>query len=420
MKLCKECGEEIAAKFTSCPKDGTPLNSLARAMTSQHLSADFAEPVKAFSAPGKPELQLTIIDTNNLLQRLVEEIGFVGREVKASWPKVRHDPIGYGKSILQDGWKILAHSVHTPTVLAGAVSAALLAISALIIGLRLASNPIKPAGPDSATEIVMLDVAGPLNPSFDKGIGVGGKGRVGFRIGTGEGSKPEPKRSRGGGGGGFGHLLDVQSGRIPEYSDIPAPIAKPPTPKNRTLPVAGIDLDPLLWERQPLPNFGDPRALVTASSNGPGTGGGIGNNNGTGIGEGSGPGFGPGTNGNIGGGQNERGGGEQGGSRGNSSMDGSNRVMRINEVTQRVRVLSKPEPQYTEDARRNQIVGTVVLRVIFTRSGEVTNIRVVQPLQFGLTERAIAAARQIRFLPAIKDQHSVSVYMQLEYNFNLY
>jgi protein TonB len=83
-------------------------------------------------------------------------------------------------------------------------------------------------------------------------------------------------------------------------------------------------------------------------------------------------------------------------------------------------VLSKPEPQYTEEARRNQITGTVILRVVFSRLGEVTNIRAVQSLPFGLTERAIAAARQIRFSPAIKNDHPVSVYMQLEYNFNLY
>jgi len=37
-----------------------------------------------------------------------------------------------------------------------------------------------------------------------------------------------------------------------------------------------------------------------------------------------------------------------------------------------------------------------------------------------LTERAIAAAKQIRFLPATRDGHAVGTYMQLQYNFNLY
>jgi TonB family protein len=66
------------------------------------------------------------------------------------------------------------------------------------------------------------------------------------------------------------------------------------------------------------------------------------------------------------------------------------------------------------------VVGHVVLRVVFSRSGEVTNIRAVQTLPFGLTERAIAAARQIRFRPATLDGRAVNVWMQLEYNFNLY
>jgi protein TonB len=89
-------------------------------------------------------------------------------------------------------------------------------------------------------------------------------------------------------------------------------------------------------------------------------------------------------------------------------------------VEQRVRVLSKPEPNYTDDARKNQITGTVVLRVIFSSLGHVEQIRTVQQLPFGLTERAIAAARQIKFLPATRGGRPVSVYMQLEYNFNLY
>ena len=83
-------------------------------------------------------------------------------------------------------------------------------------------------------------------------------------------------------------------------------------------------------------------------------------------------------------------------------------------------MLLKPEPQYTEEARRNQVTGTVMLRVVFASSGDVVQIRAVRSLPFGLTERAIAAARQIRFVPAMRGGHPVSVQMQLEYNFNLY
>jgi TonB family protein len=83
-------------------------------------------------------------------------------------------------------------------------------------------------------------------------------------------------------------------------------------------------------------------------------------------------------------------------------------------------VVAKPEPTYTEDARRHQITGTIVIRCVFAASGAVTNIVAMSKLPDGLTEKAIAAAQQIRFIPAIKDGRFVSMYMQLEYNFNLY
>jgi TonB family protein len=186
------------------------------------------------------------------------------------------------------------------------------------------------------------------------------------------------------------------------------------------LPAAGVDIDPALWKNLPLAVYGDPRSKSSAPSNGPGTDGGMGTGSGTGIGEGRGPGFGPGQEGGIGGGpKGPPGGGGIGGSNGNNPED-PDRVYPVPQVTERARVIAKPEPQYTEDARRNQITGSVVLRVVFSRSGEVTNIRAINPLPFGLTERAIASARLIRFRPAMKDGRPVNVSMQLEYNFNLY
>ncbi len=90
------------------------------------------------------------------------------------------------------------------------------------------------------------------------------------------------------------------------------------------------------------------------------------------------------------------------------------------DVTTKARILSKPEPTYTEDARRHQTTGTVVLKAIFAANGRVIGIRAVASLPHGLTERAIVAAQHIKFIPATKDGHPVSMYMQLEYNFNLY
>jgi len=89
-------------------------------------------------------------------------------------------------------------------------------------------------------------------------------------------------------------------------------------------------------------------------------------------------------------------------------------------VDQKVRVVIKPEPSYTQTARLNQIAGTVVIRCVFAATGSVTNIHVVSGLPDGLDQRAIEAARGIRFMPAVKDGHFVSMWMELQYNFNLY
>jgi hypothetical protein len=47
-------------------------------------------------------------------------------------------------------------------------------------------------------------------------------------------------------------------------------------------------------------------------------------------------------------------------------------------------------------------------------------IYVVRKLPHGLTQSAIKAARSIRFSPALKDEQRVSMYMELQYNFNLF
>ena len=254
----------------------------------------------------------------------------------------------------------------------------------------------------------------PTAATTNTGIGKNGSGRVGFQSGTGEGSGPSLRRSQGGGSGGDHDPVPQQTGKLPPPSNIFASIPTTPPVNPQSLPVAGIDIDPALWKDLKAPVYGDPNSTSETRSKGPGEGGGIGNNNGLGVGSGDGPGVGPGTNGNIGGGS------RQAGCCGSGSSEGSGGPFNALEVEQRARLLMKPEPQYTEEARVNQITGTVVLRVVFSSSVEVVQIRAVRTLPYGLTVRAIAAARQIRFVPAIKNGRPVSVFMQLEYNFNLY
>lgn len=90
------------------------------------------------------------------------------------------------------------------------------------------------------------------------------------------------------------------------------------------------------------------------------------------------------------------------------------------EVSRKAVVVMKPEPMYTEEARKKGATGVVVLKVVFASDGNVTNIRTVTELPYGLTEKAIEAAKKMKFVPAVKNGKFVSMWMQLEYNFNLY
>ena len=247
-------------------------------------------------------------------------------------------------------------------------------------------------------------------------------GPAGLNKGGGGGSKPKFERPQGGGGGGREESKPASYGKVPQASlDVPqvvAPDPKPVLPKNPALPVAAtVVADPLLVppDARVLP-YGDYKSKSTDPSSGPGSGGGIGQGQGGGIGPGEGGGLGPGRGGNMGGGDFRAGGGGAGGGGGGDYS----RIFQGRDVTTKARLLSKPEPQYTEEARKNQVTGTVVLKVVFSSSGQVTNIQTMRGLPNGLTEKAIAAARQIRFEPATKDGHKVSMWMQLEYNFNLY
>jgi TonB family protein len=90
------------------------------------------------------------------------------------------------------------------------------------------------------------------------------------------------------------------------------------------------------------------------------------------------------------------------------------------DVDQKARITRFFPPDYTEEARRNKVTGIVILKVVLSSNGQITNISVVSGLPFGLTERAIAAARKLQFVPAVKDGKNVSMWTQVEYNFNLY
>ena len=98
---------------------------------------------------------------------------------------------------------------------------------------------------------------------------------------------------------------------------------------------------------------------------------------------------------------------------------GGEKIYKGRDVHTKARLITKPEPSYTESARDHGITGVVVLRAVVAANGKVTNIRVLVGLPKGLTERAIEAAKQIQFVPAMRDGKPVSMWIQLEYYFNL-
>jgi TonB family protein len=417
MKRCNACGEEFQDKFSFCPVDGTPFRPTGK-------DPGVALCDRSESAPA--EFHLTLISDQGLARRLESQLWFVLDQAKRAWPSFKNDPIAFALRRAAEGKRLLGQTLARPHVLSGAATA-LVIVTAIVLSVLVLERHARKVGRadliddnNETLRTVEIDLRNETKPNDDSGVGAGEKGRVGFAKGKGEGSRPVPARAQGGGGGGDRNPSQASQGRIPVPSIIPAPISTTMARLPQALPEAGIDIDPALWRNLSFTSYGDPRSNSTTASNGPGDGGGVGKGKGTGIGEGEDAGFGPGQKGNIGGGDNTPGCCGEGGSRGNNPNGDPDRVYAGPQVTERARVLSKPEPQYTEEARRNSITGTVILRVVFSRTGEVTNIHALQPLGGGLTEKAISAARQIRFVPARKNGQPVSMYMQLEYNFNLY
>jgi TonB family protein len=72
-----------------------------------------------------------------------------------------------------------------------------------------------------------------------------------------------------------------------------------------------------------------------------------------------------------------------------------------------VEIISKPRPQYTDQARQKKIEGDVTLQVVFSANGQVEVQKVIRGLGYGLDEAAEAAAHQIQFKPARQDGQPV-------------
>ena len=215
----------------------------------------------------------------------------------------------------------------------------------------------------------------------------------------------EPGPGGGGGGGGNKMKEPPRKAELPGRDKVTVPVEK--TPKIEPLQAKN---EPNLVEQLNIPA----KTLASAVdslpgaieappgpptvSQGSGSGGGAGTGTGSGIGPGTGSGLGPGSGGGTGGGVYKPG----------------------NGVTLPV-VLREKKPQYTSDAMRAKVQGTVLLECVVKPDGSVGDVKVVRSLDstFGLDLEAMKAARDWRFRPGMRQGEPVAVLVTIELTFTL-
>src|SRR6266567_1945689 len=212
--------------------------------------------------------------------------------------------------------------------------------------------------------------------------------------------KPSKTQVGGGGGGGDRDVLQASKGKLPKFSmqqiTPPLVVVRNETPKLAVEPTIVIPPQVQLASNN-MPNLGDPMAHAVLPSNGTGSGGGIGSGSGGGVGSGKGPGFGPGEGGGTGGG-----------------------IFHVGGGVSPPRAIFKPDPEFSEEARKAKYQGVCTLGMIVGVDGRPSGIRVLSSLGMGLDEKAIEAVKNWKFEPAMKDGHPVRVEIAVEVDFHLY
>lgn len=196
--------------------------------------------------------------------------------------------------------------------------------------------------------------------------------------------KPKPEQSKG--GGGSPQKTAETNGELPKVAPKSfVPLIRPQDdPKLALNPTIVAPDMPNINS----PNYGNPLAGIGIPSAGIGIG--------TGIGSGKGPGVGPGSGGGFGGGAYKIGGG----------------------VSAPVPVY-RPEPEYSEEARKAKWQGAVLLQLVVDENGVPQDIKVIRSLGLGLDQKAIEAVQKWRFKPGQKDGKAVPVSANIEVNFRL-
>ena len=85
-----------------------------------------------------------------------------------------------------------------------------------------------------------------------------------------------------------------------------------------------------------------------------------------------------------------------------------------------LQITSKPRAEYTDEARLRCIDGIVELQVTFFANGRTGNIKILKGLEYGLSKKAVEAAKLIKFEPEIKKHRAVTIARKVSYTFIIY
>lgn len=83
------------------------------------------------------------------------------------------------------------------------------------------------------------------------------------------------------------------------------------------------------------------------------------------------------------------------------------------------KVISRVEPVYPEEAKKDRISGIVILALTITEDGSVSELRVVKALPHGLDRAAVEAVSQWKFEPARREGKPVEATFNVTINFKL-
>jgi TonB family protein len=82
-------------------------------------------------------------------------------------------------------------------------------------------------------------------------------------------------------------------------------------------------------------------------------------------------------------------------------------------------VIQKIDPEYSEQARKARLSGTVGLLVDVNTAGQVSGLTVIHSLGMGLDEKAVEAVTQWKFKPGTTDGMPVTTQVRVDLNFRL-